>query len=166
MLPTIKTILYSTDLSIGSTAAFEHAAYLAKTTGANIHVLHVVEKLSREAKITLQTYVLDAPSRKDIFEERVHRAQAKLEERQNNFWNALPPEEQALRQQVLSVSVVEGYPAETILLEAQKRSVDLIVMGTHEKGMIQTFLGSVAKNVLSRAKIPVMTVPLPERRSD
>jgi len=39
--------------------------------------------------------------------------------------------------------------------------VDLIVMGTHEKGMLHSFLGSVAKNVLSRSHIPMLIVPLP-----
>ncbi|WP_428981112.1 universal stress protein [Marinomonas phaeophyticola] len=44
-----------------------------------------------------------------------------------------------------------------------KLKVDLIVMGTHEKGMFQTFLGSVAKNVLSRSQIPMYIVPLVEK---
>ncbi|WP_458576080.1 universal stress protein [Aliamphritea spongicola] len=67
MLPKVRKILYSTDLSKSSTAAFEHATYLAKQTGADIHILHVVEKLSSDAKITLQTYVMDSKSRHDLY---------------------------------------------------------------------------------------------------
>ncbi len=166
MLPEIKKILYSTDLSKSSTAAFEQATYLAKQTGADIHILHVVEKLSSDAKITFQSYVMDAKSRQEMLQERVQRARKKLNDRQDNFWDNLHKEDAAVRNQIKSVDIVEAYPAETILLTAKQLGVDLIVMGTHEKGMLHTFLGSVAKNVLNRSRIPMLIVPLPEREDD
>lgn len=166
MLPQIRKILYSTDLSKSSTAAFEQAAYIAKQTGADIHILHVVEKLSSDAKITFQSYVMDSKSRHEMLQERVQRAKQKLEDRQKNFWDNLHKEDAAIRNQIKSIEIVEAYPAETILLTAKKLEVDMIVMGTHEKGMLHTFLGSVAKNVLNRSRIPMLIVPLPEREDD
>jgi len=166
MLPEVKKILYSTDLSRGSTAAFEHAAYLAKKTGAEIHIMHVVEKLSSDAKITLKTYVMDAGHRREFLNERVHHAEAKLQQRQEEFWSAQSEEDQKVRSQIKSISVVESYPAEAILKTSKELDVDLILMGTHEKGMVHTFLGSVAKNVLGRSRIPMMIVPLPEANFD
>ena len=163
MLPEVKKILYSTDLSKSSTAAFEHACYIAKKTGAEIHILHVVEKLSNEAKITLQTYVMDRKSRHDLLQERVHMAEDKLMQRQDNFWDNLHPDEQHVRQQIKSINVVEAFPAETIIKNARDLEVDLIVMGTHEKGIMHTFLGSVAKNVLNRSRIPMMIIPIAEK---
>ncbi|MGB0467999.1 MAG: universal stress protein [Pontibacterium sp.] len=163
MLPEIRKILYSTDLSKGSTAAFEQAAYLAKKTGADIHILHVVEKLSSDAKITFQTYVINAKSRHDMLQERVHHAEAKLIDRQENFWTQLHQDESGVREQIKSIDIVEAYPAETILKVSKELDVDMIVMGTHEKGLLHTFLGSVAKNVLNRTRIPVLIVPLPEK---
>ena len=59
------------------------------------------------------------------------------------------------------MDVTEGYPVEIILKKAEEEGVDMIVMGTHEKGFAQSFLGSVAKTVLRSAKIPVVVVPLP-----
>jgi hypothetical protein len=57
----------------------------------------------------------------------------------------------------------QSYPAESILKRSQELNVDLIVMGAHEKGIMHTFLGSVAKSVLRRSRIPTMIVPLPEK---
>lgn len=166
MLPEVKKILYSTDLSKGSATAFEHAAYLAKKTGAEIHILHVVEKLSNDAKMTLQTYVLDKNSRHDLLQERVHHAEEKMNDRQDYFWQDLHPDEIAVREQIKSIQVVEAFPAETILKVSKELEVDLIVMGTHEKGILHTFLGSVAKNVLNRSRVPMLIVPLPEKEEE
>jgi nucleotide-binding universal stress UspA family protein len=161
MLPEIKKILYSTDLSKSSTTVFEQVIYLAKKTGADIHILHVVEKLSSDAKMTLESYVMDSKSRHALLQERTILATKKLEERQAYFWNKLNESDSAIRQQIKSINIVEAYPAETILKTSIKLEVDLIVMGTHEKGMLHSFLGSVAKNVLSRSHIPMLIVPLP-----
>ncbi len=161
MLPEIKKILYSTDLSKSSTTVFEQVIYLAKKTGADIHILHVVEKLSSDAKMTLESYVMDSKSRHTLLEERKILAKKKLEERQTYFWAQLSESDNEVRQQIKSIDIIEAYPAETILKTSRKLEVDLIVMGTHEKGMLHSFLGSVAKNVLSRSHIPMMIVPLP-----
>lgn len=163
MLPEIKQILYCTDLSKNASYAFKYAAYLAKQTGAKVHVLHVVEKLSNDARITLQTYVMNAKSRDDFINHRIDHAKELLQHRQDYFWDVLAPTEKGLREKIASIDVVEHYPAETILQKSQQLGVDLIVMGAHEKGIMHTFLGSVAKSVLRRSRIPTMIVPLPEK---
>ncbi len=163
MLPEIKQILYCTDLSKNASYAFKYAAYLSKKTGAKVHVLHVVERLSNDARITLQTYVMNAKSRDDFINHRIDHAKDLLQHRQDYFWEVLAPTEQAIRQQIASIDVVEHYPAETILKRSKELNVDLIVMGAHEKGITHTFLGSVAKSVLRHSRIPTMIVPIPEK---
>ncbi len=165
MLVSINKILYSTDLSKGSAEAFKYALFLAKTTGADIHILHVLEKLSSEARMTLEAYVMDVQDRKRMLENRHSQAQARIQQDQDAFWAALPEEDQDAKLKIKSVNVIESFPAEAILKLSRKLEVDLIVMGTHEKGVVETFLGSVAKSVLSRSRIPVLVVPLPERQS-
>jgi len=160
MLPEIRKILYSTDLSPGSYAALEQALYIAKKTGAEIIILHLVEKLSDDARFTLQTYLTDSNSRYEILRQRIKHAQQRLEASQEDFWQKHSDEQEA-RQQIKAIHIAEAYPAEAILKVSQDKEVDLIVMGTHEKGMMHTFLGSVAKNVLSRSHIPMLVVPLP-----
>lgn len=156
----VNKILYSTDLSKGAEEAFKYAAFLAKSTNAEIHILHVVEKLSSEAKMTLETYVMDDSQRKDMLKARKEQAKEKLQQRQDEFWASVPEEDLVVREKVKSLDVIESFPMEAILRKSREISADLIVMGTHEKGFVETFLGSVAKNVLSRSRIPVLVVPL------
>ncbi|ASJ73853.1 universal stress protein [Granulosicoccus antarcticus] len=162
MLPDIRKILYCTDFSESSIAAFKYAVYLTKTTDAEIHILHVVEKLSNDAKLTFQTYVSDDETRRRMLKERVNVAQQTLIDRQDAFWNALSEEEQGLRHKIASSQVIESYPAETILKVSGELDADLVIMGSHERGLVRTFLGSVAKSVLRRSTVPVMVVPVSE----
>ena len=156
----IKNLLYSTDLSQNSHIAFGYAAYLAKLTGADLHLLHVLEKLSDDAAFTLQAYLLDEKKRHDIIDLRVDKARKLLDQRQEDFWAAQSEEDQKVRSQIKSVTVCESYPAEEILKSARKHDCDLIVMGSHERGLSHTFLGSVAKSVLRRSHVPTLIVPL------
>ncbi|MBR7890214.1 universal stress protein [Marinomonas sp. A79] len=160
----VNKILYSTDLSKGSEKSFEYAVFLAKSTGADIHILHVVEKLSSDAKMALESYVMDDGQRGEMLKARKRQALSKLEARQDEYWAAVDSDDLVFRDKVKSLKVIESYPVEAILNTSRDLGVDLIVMGTHEKGFVETFLGSVAKNVLSRSRVPVLVVPLIDKR--
>ena len=157
----IRNILYCTDLSQNAAHALTYAVTLAKLTGAEVHVLHVVEELSSDAKVTLQAYIMDGGARHKALEERVEREAAYLHDRLEKFWKDAGKDERAVRDQVKSVDVVEAYPAEQILKSAIDKGCDLVVMGAHEKGLSHNFLGGVAKSVLRRSRIPTLIVPLP-----
>ncbi|MBC8246357.1 MAG: universal stress protein, partial [Deltaproteobacteria bacterium] len=59
--------------------------------------------------------------------------------------------------------VLWGNPVEQILLQAAERNCDLIVMGTHGHGTLaDVMIGSTARRVIRRSKIPVLVVRLPE----
>lgn len=156
----IKNLLYSTDLSQNSHIAFGYAAYLAKLTGADMHLLHVLASLSNDAMFTLQTYIQNEKMRREMIEKRVDHARSLFEQKQEAFWSAQSAEDRKVREQIKSVTVCEAYPAEEILNTAEARKCDLIVMGSHERGMNHTFLGSVAKSVLRRSHVPTLIVPL------
>jgi nucleotide-binding universal stress UspA family protein len=67
------------------------------------------------------------------------------------------------RDLVASTEIVEGDPAAEILRKADELGADLVVMGTHGKGVLEhAFLGSVAEKVLQRIKIPILTIPIPK----
>ena len=54
-----------------------------------------------------------------------------------------------------------GVPSEAIVQEAKKLSADLVVMGTHGKGLVAgTFIGSVSQGVVRHCKIPIHLVPV------
>ena len=59
--------------------------------------------------------------------------------------------------------VRRGNPVEEIIKSAEEHNCDLIVMGTHGQGTLaDVMLGSTARRVIRRSKIPVLVVRLPE----
>ena len=158
----VKNILYSTDLSHNAPIAFGYAVYLAKLTGADIHILHVLERLSDDAAFAIQVYVQDDQKRHDMLDLRIERARKLMDEKQEAFWAAQSAEDKKVRSQIKSVTVCESYPVEEILKAAKNHDCDLIVMGSHEHGLTHSFLGSVAKSVLHRSHVPTLIVPLAE----
>jgi len=61
------------------------------------------------------------------------------------------------------VDIRIGDPVEQILVSAEQLAADLLVMGTHSKGMIEhDFPGSVADKVLHRIRLPTFVIPLPK----
>jgi nucleotide-binding universal stress UspA family protein len=161
MLPSIDKILFATDLSKNASEAAKYTVYLAKLTGAEIHVLHVAEKLSADAIVTLETYISDPVERRKGLSGRTARLKEQLMGQVDAFWKLQDEGDREVRRQMAAVEVCEGYPAEEILKKVAEIKVDLVVMGAHEKGLVHTFLGSVAKSVLRRSRVPIVVVPLP-----
>ena len=157
----VRKLLYCSDLSENSNVALHYAVWLAKLTGADMHVLHVVEELSTDAKVTIQGFLMDAYKRNEALNERVRNIRSEVMKQQEDFWSQQGPEDREIRDQVKSVDVIESYPAEQILKASVKLGCDLIVMGAHEKGLSHTFLGGVAKSVLRRSRVPTLIVPMP-----
>ena len=61
------------------------------------------------------------------------------------------------------VLVMRGNPVDQIVEQAEERNCDLIVMGSHGHGnLTEAMLGSTARRVLRKSRIPVLVVRLPE----
>ncbi|MDF1619535.1 universal stress protein [Pseudothioclava nitratireducens] len=162
MIKEIKTILYATDLSNTSVHAFRYGLCMAKGLGARLHMLHVIEPMNEEARMTLQLFISDPAQRNAALNRRRETALELLRERQEAFWAQIPGDEQALRESVDEIEVAEGFAAEAILKRAESLPADMILMGSHAHGISHTFLGTVAKRVLRRARIPTLIVPYAE----
>lgn len=162
MLRKINTILYATDLSNTSSYAFRYAVCLARALDARIHILHAIEPLSQEAKLTLTLFMQNADAREEAISRRRQSAEFMLAERQDRFWAEMPADEQRLRDRISGMEIIEAFAAEAILRRAETLPADLILMGSHAHGISHTFLGTVAKRVLRRARIPTLIVPYSE----
>jgi nucleotide-binding universal stress UspA family protein len=56
--------------------------------------------------------------------------------------------------------LLQGPTVETIIKEAEKHSVEMIVVGSHGKGVVKRiFLGSTSKGLLRHSSLPVLVVP-------
>src|SRR5262245_46126805 len=143
-MPEIKNILFPTDLSDDSFAAWPPAAALAQRLGARIHAVTVVEEPYALAPYEQYSVLLHA------------------------MRDVIPQVEQRLRERVkdvpsgvaVSTAVVEALsPAGALLDYAKKNSIDLIVVATHGRGALaQALLGSVAEKLIRTAPVPVLTV--------
>lgn len=159
MKQTITHILCATDLSKHSAYTMCHAANLAASTGAKLHLVHAVQPMSDETRTALQMYMQTTGSSATAEKARHEHVRNIMAQRQKEFWQHVSDEYKDVQDQVASIELVDGYPAEVILRRAEELKCDLIVIGAHEHGFTQTFLGTVAKRVLRRSAIPTLVVP-------
>jgi len=166
MLPQMNRILYATDLSDNSAYALRYALNSAIKHDAGIIILHVFELISTTNRFALELYI-DGDLRKEIFGERVAETIDRIQKRLKIFCEKEFNGDTKYADRVESIEVCEGFPADEILKKADDFNCDLIVMGTHGKGLItHAFLGSTAKRVLRRTRKPVFIIPLPKGETD
>ena len=167
MLPRIKKILYATDLSPNSEYVLRYAVNSAQHHGAQLIVLHVVEKLAPTVKALIGQHISDAKL-KEIQQDKLGYAKERIQKR----IQALCEKEMLRRDletgsMIAAIEVVDGYPADVILRKAEQHDCDAIIMGTHGKGFLRhSYFGSTAKKVLRRVRRPVFIIPLPEGETD
>ena len=158
MIPEIKRILYATDLSPNSAYAFSYAINSAKKHDAGVIILHVIEEMAP---------FFEEERLKAISEKKVAEARNRIKKRLMVFCDRELKEDTDCAYRVESIEVSQGYPPEEILKKADELDCDVIVMGTHGKGIIRhSFLGSAAQKVLRRVRKPVFIIPLPEEETD
>lgn len=59
----------------------------------------------------------------------------------------------------VSSYVLSGEPVDEIILFAQAKGADIIIMGTHgRRGMDRFFFGSVAEKIVRTSPVPVLTI--------
>jgi len=165
MIPEIKRILYATDLSKNSVYAFRYGLAMAEKYNAEMIILHVIEPIPPMAKHYMKIYVEETKWEEKIKYEK-DLAIERIKERLQEFCKQETQDAPQCLAQVSSILVRPGYPVEEILKAADEEDCSMMVLGTHGKGFLkQTFLGSVARSVLDRAKKPVLIVPLPHEET-
>lgn len=133
-------ILLPTDGSDATGPAVEQAIGLARETGAELHVLFVVE---------------DIPYAPEMMDDEVEGQLRAIGE------DAIKEiRERASEEGVDVVSALrEGAPHTSILGYADEEDIDAIVMGTHGRsGLDRYLLGSVTERVVRTSDVPVLTV--------
>ena len=158
MIPKIKRILYTTDLSPNSAYAFRYAINSAKKHDAGIIILHVIEEMAP---------FFEEERLKAISEKKIAEAMDRIRKRLKIFCDRELKDDPECADRVVSIEICQGFPPEEILKKVDELNCDVIVMGTHGKGIIRhSFLGSAAGKVLRRVRKPVFIIPLPEGEID
>jgi nucleotide-binding universal stress UspA family protein len=129
---TIKKILCALDLTKASRSAFDRALSIARVSKARLYVLHAVP-----ANYPFSSHQKERLALLTSLRERAER-------------------------EGVPVRIVEqhGDPARTIVLHANARKADLVVLGSNRRRGWQRFReGSVGERVLRRAAWAVLIVP-------
>jgi len=166
MLPVISKILYATDLSKNSAFAFRYALKLAKTCEAEITILYILPVVDSAMEVPIITQMGEDRYFK-LQEEKSKEAVARIKENIKHLKEKEQLDEQIKTDRVSSILVHEGDPVEEILITADRMKSDIIVLGSHGKGILTyTFLGTVPDKVLRRSRRPVLVVPIPKGITD
>ncbi len=146
----LKAILVPIDFSVHSKNALKYAVPLAQKFGASIHLVYVVEPTIYPADLGFGQVVLPGVE-EEMREKGAEQLQGLIEREIGQRVRA-------------SCAVRTGSPHHEILLEAQERSVDLIVVATHgHSGVEHILFGSTADRIVRHAECPVLTIrPQPE----
>ncbi|MEI6337839.1 MAG: universal stress protein [Verrucomicrobiota bacterium] len=147
----MKTLLVPLDFSDTATLLVAKAAELARSLGAKIILLHVIEPVASYVPVGATMDVIAAVP--PIIE-----TGEGLSDHEKHL-NTLAEPLRALGLAVEGVTLV-GLAVDDIVDQAAKRKADFIILGSHGHGALyHLFSGSVVTGVLRRAGCPVIVVP-------
>jgi nucleotide-binding universal stress UspA family protein len=166
MIPKIQNVLYATDLSRNSAYAFRYAVNTARKHDAKIHLLHVIEPISPQAKAQVLMFI-EEEKLNQLHQDSKEKLIRQIEERLKQFAEKELKDDPETLKRLVGIHVIQGDPATEILNKTDELGCDMIIMGTHGRGVIShTFLGSVSEKVLRRIHKPVYIIPLPKGEPD
>jgi len=154
--PEFRTILAPVDGDPGHELGLPIAAKLAETLACTLHLLMVVPTLRDLSGSRSPVSILLPGGTRQELEMESAAARAYVEKRASELSKGgIAVEREALR----------GDPAHVIIRAARRLSADLVVMGTHGRAGAGAFWeGSVAAEVATRIRAPLLLVPLGKSR--
>ncbi len=148
-----KKILFCADFSENSEPARKLALDYAKTFGAQLLIVHVIDSAA-------------FPGYLDWVGDEIDKILARTKESVEAKLADLAAESGRMDRPVTTFCKV-GSPASTIVALAAEEAVDLIVIGTHGRtGVKHLVMGSIARSVLRMAHRPVLIAQGPKLESE
>ena len=143
-MTTFKHVLVATDFSAPSQVALNYGRDLARSSGATLHLLHVIQEIPTYYGSEVGLEVANIEKNIELSVQRELDA-------------ALAGQDAGVK--VRTAMSHAANIAEAINAYAAANHVDIIVVGTHGRGAVSRFLmGSVAERVVRSAPCPVLTV--------
>jgi nucleotide-binding universal stress UspA family protein len=137
-----RHILIPTDGSNPAELGMAHGLALAKSVGAKVSVIFVVEPFSEMSGRFLEVVARYAELRKEQARDVLDRAAKAAKEASVSCE---------------TIQVENEQPHQAIIAAAEDKGCDLIVMSSHGRGgLSKLLLGSVTNKVLTHAKSPVL----------
>lgn len=151
----LKNVLVATDFGDSAESALAYGRELARTFGAKLHLIHVVEDISGRLSglpNAPEAYIDFGRWQRDALNAAYENLNARVSDEDRRVVGAT------------TFAVVARVAAPAILAYAREQHIDLIVAGTHGRGVIgHLVMGSVAERLVRHANCPVLVVRHPER---
>ncbi|MFT5708140.1 MAG: nucleotide-binding universal stress UspA family protein [Oceanospirillaceae bacterium] len=158
MIPSIKKILYVSDIGEGSRPAFRMAVSLAEQYDAKITFLHVIEPIPDSVRVTLES-TLSADAYSLLQSDGAANLKQIISDRIEAFCSS--ELENSTYKPAFDTVLAEGIIHRKIIDVAEKMNADMVVMGTRTHSATkQFFMGSTANKVMRHSDVPVLVVPL------
>ncbi len=148
-----ERILVPVDLSDITDAVIQSVSFLAKNNGSHVWLLFVIEQLSPLYYIKNLELVMEPDE-----EEVLSLAEEKLKE---EALESLKRYKTILEENNIKATVVieSGDVVETILDFAEEENIDLIIIGSHKKGLVdKLIMGTVSEKIVSKANTSVLVI--------
>jgi nucleotide-binding universal stress UspA family protein len=156
----IQNILCCIALGASSEQILLRAFQEAEAHDAQLQVLHIIPSFDAAMATPIVSFMGEEKFRQLVQEHKDETESAirrEIEELKNKI---LEEHLEDAVDRVKDVHAYEGDPELEILRMADVLKADMIVMGTHAKGLTHyTFMGSVANKVLRGVRVPVLLVP-------
>ncbi|MFV1957116.1 MAG: universal stress protein [bacterium] len=156
----IKTILCAVDLSENSELVLSAAITEARVHDARIQLLHIIPSFDAAMAVPIVSF-MGEDRFLELIKEKKGEAVAAIRKRIDKLNKEMHENDsRSGTEKIKDVHVYEGDAVIEILNMIGKLEADMLVMGSHGKGITEhTFVGSVARKVLKRVNIPVLLVP-------
>ncbi len=142
----MKTILTAIDFSEVTNAVVKYAIKFAKSYNSSIRLLHIAEPPSAFLGDDFGPQVI-----RDVKAETIKKEHRQLD--------AITDQMKSEGIEVKSI-LVQGSTVEKIIVQAEKSNADIIILGSHGKGVIASaIMGSTCQGVIQKSNCPVLVVP-------
>ncbi len=144
-----KNIMVAVDFNDSIGELMVYADLLAQKFGSKVWVLHVADP-----EPDFVGYEPGPQYIRDIKAEEYREEHHNLQEVCKNFLS------EDIKAEAL---LIQGSTVETVLEEAQKLKIDLLIVGTHKHSFLHNLLQeNVSMELIKKAEIPMLTVPIEE----
>ncbi len=156
----MKKILIALDYNPTAEKIAESGYALAKATGAEVILMHVVAEPTYYSTLDYSPIMgytgFSSPDMLMLIDE------TEIKKASLNF---LEQSKKYLGDESITTLVGEGDCADAILKAAADFKVDIIVMGTHSRrGLDKILMGSIAEKVLHNSVVPLFIIPTKQEK--
>lgn len=148
-MDTLNNIMVAVDFNDSIGELMVYAESLAKKFNSKIWVLHVADP-----EPDFIGYEPGPQYIRDIHANEYREEHRNLQDICKNFIDTEIPSEALL---------IQGSTVETVLEEAKKLNVDLLIVGTHKHSFLHNLLQeNISMELLKKVEIPMLTIPISE----